>query len=354
MPSIFGTEPDYRRIEAVLRRQTPDRVPLYEYFSDPGVQAAAIGSRADDTILPSGPDPQRNAHIRNQYHLGYDYLIAGVCFGFAAGARKKAVDTEGRARDFLDDAHAPIQSWADFERYRWPAPSDVDYGELEYMSSHLPEGMRVVANLGGGLLEWAMWLMGAERFCLAIYDQPDLVQSMLFRISDQQTAVAAVAASRPEVLACTLGDDMGFKTQTFLPPATLRELIFPGLQRIAEAVHAAGKPFALHSCGNLAEVMDDLIGRVGIDAKHSFEDVIMPVAEAKRRWGEKVALLGGVDVDALCRAPEQKLRAHVRRIVEECGPRGFAVGSGNSIPSYIPPESLFAMNDEAVRCQRQS
>jgi len=39
-----------------------------------------------------------------------------------------------------------------------------------------------------------------------------------------------------------------------------------------------------------------------IDAKHSYEDAIMPVTEAKKKYGEKIAILGGVDVD---REPKQ-------------------------------------------------
>jgi uroporphyrinogen decarboxylase len=38
----------------------------------------------------------------------------------------------------------------------------------------------------------------------------------------------------------------------------------------------------------------------------------------------------------------------VRRIIDICGPRGrFAIGSGNSIPSYVPVENYLALVDEA-------
>ena len=78
-------------------------------------------------------------------------------------------------------------------------------------------------------------------------------------------------------------------------------------------IHQAGKPFLLHSCGQLEKIMDDLIDDVKIDAKHSFEDVIMPVTEAKRRWGDRVALLGGVDVDYLCRHSPEEIMEYTKR-----------------------------------------
>jgi hypothetical protein len=41
--------------------------------------------------------------------------------------------------------------------------------------------------------------------------------------------------------------------------------------------HEAGRPYILHSCGNLSAILEDLIEDVGTDGRHSFEDVIEPV-----------------------------------------------------------------------------
>ena len=93
--------------------------------------------------------------------------------------------------------------------------------------------------------------------------------------------------------------------------------------------------------------MDDLIDWVGIDAKHSFEDVIMPAAEAKRRYGDRIAILGGVDVDYLSRHSVDEVRAYTRKVIEECAPGGgWALGTGNSVPNYVPVENYLAMLDE--------
>ncbi len=40
---------------------------------------------------------------------------------------------------------------------------------------------------------------------------------------------------------------------------------------------------------------------------------------------------------------------HTCRLMERCGRRGrYAIGSGNSIPSYVPLENYLAMVDEAL------
>jgi uroporphyrinogen decarboxylase len=150
----------------------------------------------------------------------------------------------------------------------------------------------------------------------------------------------------PGVGALWLGDDMGFKTSTMVSHQVFREYVFPWQKRVGEIAHAQGLPFLLHACGNLSQIMDDLIDDVGIDAKHSFEDVIMPVSEAKRQYGERIAILGGIDVDFLCRASEDEVRAYTRKVIEACAPGGgWALGTGNSVANYIPVQNYLAMLD---------
>jgi len=114
-----------------------------------------------------------------------------------------------------------------------------------------------------------------------------------------------------------------------------------------EYAHAHGRPVMLHACGNLSEVMGDLIHDVGIDAKHSFEDVIQPVGEFKRQYGDRVAALGGIDMDVLARGSEEEVRQYTRRVIEQCAPGGgWALGSGNSLANYVPINNFLAMLDE--------
>ena len=54
-------------------------------------------------------------------------------------------------------------------------------------------------------------------------------------------------------------------------------------------------------------------------------------------------------MDILAAAPPEQVRYHTRRLMETCGGRGrYAIGSGNSIPSYVPLDNYLAMVDEAL------
>jgi len=96
--------------------------------------------------------------------------------------------------------------------------------------------------------------------------------------------------------------------------------------------------------------MEDLIVDVGIDGKHSYEDAIVPVQDFQARYGERIAVLGGLDINILSGKSVSEVRAHVRFLLETCGGRGrYAIGSGNSVPSYVPVENYLAMIEETHR-----
>ena len=86
---------------------------------------------------------------------------------------------------------------------------------------------------------------------------------------------------------------------------------------------------------------------MGIDALHSFEDTIVSVVSIKEQYGDRIAALGGIDVDFLCRATEEQVRQRVRHTLQECMPGGgYCLGTGNSVANYIPVDNYLAMVDE--------
>jgi len=126
--------------------------------------------------------------------------------------------------------------------------------------------------------------------------------------------------------------------------------VWPWHKKIAQLAHDHDLLYLFHSCGNLEAIMEDLIEDVKIDAKHSFEDAIMPVTQFKEKYGDRIAVLGGVDMDKLCRLEEAELRAYVRSVIDICMKGGgYALGSGNSIPNYMSLRNFLIMLDEGYK-----
>jgi uroporphyrinogen decarboxylase len=140
-----------------------------------------------------------------------------------------------------------------------------------------------------------------------------------------------------------------------LSPQDLRTYVFPWHERIVETIHAAGIPAILHSCGNASEIMDDVIDGMKFDGRHSYEDAILPVEQAYEAYHERIAILGGIDVDFVIRSEPDAVYRRSREMLERGAQRGaYALGTGNSVPEYVPDENYAAMAWAAVEHRAQN
>ncbi|MBI3947636.1 MAG: uroporphyrinogen-III decarboxylase-like protein [Armatimonadetes bacterium] len=349
--------PDWQSLVRCIRREgTPRRVHHIELLLDAEIQTAVcerFGLLAG--LDPFDPFYAQKRLVAVQRFLGYDYVRCGL-EGMAwplnrAEVEDTAVHKRAAGRSFVDEHRGPITTREEFERYPWPDAETASTRSLEWYSENLPEGMCIIAS--GGFAHFAehlAWLPGYETLCYLLYDQRDLVKAIADRLTDifETSLRRMLQFERAKIIWGS--DDMGFRSGTLISPDDLREFVLPGHKLMAQMAHAAGRPYLLHSCGNLSAIMDDLLDDVGIDAKHSFEDTIEDVRELKGSYGRRIALLGGIDVDFLCRADEAAIRRRVRDTLEKCHPGGgYCLGTGNSVANYIPVENYLTMLDEGRR-----
>lgn len=330
-------EPDFNNLLAVLRREVPSRPTLFEFFLNEPLYRR-LSPELDDL-----PDTPRNRYIRSiraYYRLGYDFhtvLIPG--FSFSEG-----IITRHQARTVSLNEGNPIGSWQELQAFPWPDPENADYGILDDLAEILPSGMKLIPYTPNGVLENMIDLVGYQRLCVLIKDDPELVLAVAEAITERLLVYYSHVVHHPAVGACIVNDDWGFKTQTLFSPADMRKFVFPFHKRIVALIHAAGKPAILHSCGHFARVIEDIIEDIRFDARHSFEDAIMPIEEAYERYHHRIALLGGIDVDFVCRASPAEVYRRSRAMLERAAERGgYALGTGNSVPDYVPDSGYFAM-----------
>lgn len=335
----------------LLGRVVLDRPPLVEYIVDEAVMRPVL-AQMGHTWRSSSSDLTGWLDNFAAFFCGMGYSL--VKFELALPFESHhllAPDTAPyvqRDRAWSDQHHGSIASWADFEQYPWPRVEDFDFSPFEILSKRLPDGMGLMLSHAGGPFEKLSDLMSYEGLCLALYDDFTLVQAVQDRVGELMERFYAHLLDLDHVVALFPGDDMGFRSGTLISPDHLRRLSLPWHQRYARMAHERGIPYFLHSCGRIAAIMDDLIDRVGIDGKHSYEDAIIPADEFQAHYGGsepgRVAVLGGLDLNILAAGTPAEVRARTRYLVETCNPRGrYAAGSGNSIPSYIPVENYLAM-----------
>ncbi|MDD4889606.1 MAG: uroporphyrinogen decarboxylase family protein, partial [Phycisphaerae bacterium] len=303
--------------DALTPGKKAGRVHFLELFRDGETDVALVKHFGLDPAINDKDIRKRGpARIALERFLGYDGFRCQPANwnyprkGLSTADSVAGAQTRG-TRGWVDEGLGMIQTMEDFEKYPWPDPAKLDYTDLEWYEKNLPDDMALY-SLTAHQLEELCWIMGYEGLCMAMYDQPELVKAMVERIQTLETEFTRRIAQFSRVRFIWGSDDMGFKTGTMVQADFIRKNVLPCHRKCAEIAHAAGRQYLLHACGKLDEIMPDIINTVKVDAKHSFEDVIRPMPETKKLWGRKIGLIGGIDVDFLCRADEAGIRQRVR------------------------------------------
>jgi len=347
MPKLKNTmknfEPDFSQFEKVLKKGKPDRPVFFEYYVDP-----AVVCPHENRINPDIKDAAEaiaERDIRVFKHCRADYATLrihdyGFTFPHPSGEGGKTISL---------NACSSVETRADFERFPWPDPEKADYGVFERCEKYLPCGMKLMVDAPMGLLENLVRITGYENLCYMLFEDPALAKDLADKIGGILLRHYEKLAHYPTIGAFMINDDWGFNTQPMLAPQNIRELIKPWHVKFAAAAHAGGKYAIMHSCGQLKDLMEDIICDIRMDAKHSYEDNITPIEDFYEIYKTRIAILGGLDIDFLCRRPPEQIYARAKAMLERaqsCG--GYALGSGNSIPYYVPKASFDAMQRALV------
>ncbi len=328
---------DFGQLLKVLERRKSDRPVLFEYFTNEELNGWLAGMPGHH---PENMEDNFLLTIRAFHNAGYDHVTIPARFYpslvFETGPRQKKASVSA-------NEGAVIRDRAGFLAYPWPDPDEGDYGVFDRYAALLPAGMKFVTPGPGGVLENVTELLGFERMCTMICEDEELAADVFDAVGERLLRFYEHCAAHESVGALLVNDDWGFKTQTIFDPGSMRKFVFPWHRKIVQVAHRAGKPAILHSCGNVYDLMEEVIGDLGYDAKHSFEDVILPVEEAYRRWGGRIAILGGIDMDFLATMPPERISERASALLARTRLKGYALGSGNSIPPYIPTENYLAM-----------
>ena len=146
----------------------------------------------------------------------------------------------------------------------------------------------------------------------------------------------------------------GDASTTVISPKLFEKFVAPYDTKLIALAHEAGQRIAYHTCGGMMPILEQIAG-MGPDAMETFTPPDMggdvDLAEAKRRIGDKVCLIGGFDQFHFFTGctPEQT-RAEVRRCFEAAGQGGGYILSPSDHFFDADPALVAAFADEARRC----
>jgi uroporphyrinogen decarboxylase len=234
-----------------------------------------------------------------------------------------------------------------------------DVEEVNRVADHWGEGALVRGHIAcfdvfgqPGCWQDACCLAGTQRMIMETFDDPEWVREFLAILQRRKLGfVRSLKGARYDVLELGGGD----ASTTVISPRIFREFVAPFDSAIIAEAHAAGQRISYHTCGGMMPILEDIAG-MGPDAMETFTPPAMggdvDLAEAKRRVGDRVCMIGGFDQFhhlAGC-SPEETRRA-VRACFEQAGEGGGYVLAASDHFFDAEPALIEAYAEEARRCR---
>lgn len=153
--------------------------------------------------------------------------------------------------------------------------------------------------------------------------------------------------------AVLLFDDYGYKKGLFMSPRNYQKYVFPWITRICDTAHKAGLKVIVHSCGDIYQILEDLIN-AGVDALNPIEPTTAnpeyDIFKLKKTHGDKICFIGNVSPQDLSDKDPKSIREYTKKLIKEVAPGGgFILSSGHSINPAVKLENYLAMREIAEK-----
>ncbi len=350
--------PNFERLRKAIFFEEPDYLPIAELLIDAEVKKTFLEKKIDASLKKEGPltvDLQEDIEFWKK--AGYDYvnILAGV-FCKSPEIRKTGLgkyslyQEEDQEKKWANEGKGIIGSMKDLEEFVWPDLSAIDYGSVfKKIEESLPSGMKVICS-GHSILNLAWRMMGLERFSLAIFQEPDLVDKVVAKCGEITMHIFRHAAEYPCVGGLWFMDDVAYVDGLMWSPKVLKKYLYPWLEETAEICRRHHLLFVYHSDGDIRKVIDDLIG-IGVHAIHPIEPKAMDIKELKEKYAGKIALIGNIDLNyTLTLGSPAEVEEEVKQRIREIAPGGgYCLGSSMSVTNYVPIANYRAMLGAAMK-----
>ncbi len=241
---------------------------------------------------------------------------------------------------------------ADLDRHPWPDTDDPGYTYgLADEARDLYENTdyAIMADpIFKSFWELGYMLRGLELFLVDLVTAPEFVTALLERllIINARLTARFLDAVGPYIQVFRIADDLATQRGPLMSPHTFRQLLKPFYKRYIELVKSKtpAKIF-FHSCGNVTELLDDLI-EIGVEIINPVQVSAMgDTAALKARFGDRLVFWGGIDTQhVLPHGSPSDVEEEVRRRVRDLAPGGgYVAAAVHNIQPDVPPQNVLAM-----------
>lgn len=234
-------------------------------------------------------------------------------------------------------------------------PDTIGYGSYEAFFEHvkyIKENYDVytLATFFGSHWEKAHSLRGIENFLCDMAVEPEWAQQLLDMIIRKNLVMIENILPCKDIDGVLLGSDWGTQKDLFISPECFRKMIKGGEKQEYDLIHKKGKDVFVHSCGNIARIMDDLV-EIGVQGLNPIQPECMDIKWLKENYGDSITFYGGISTQQTLPygTPEDVVREtnEVVELMSKGG--GYITAPSQGIQEDVPYENLIALIEAAKK-----
>jgi len=380
------------RIRKVLNFEEPDRVPSFEmsidnfkiceHFNEAYVFQGMVKSYNDTYDLCLGDTnalmktinmatetrsyikTTLNKHVNLYKKLGIDLAFlpfTGYVLYPISCDRTSFTDEYGRIFDVrknpsdgMDMAYYRGGAFTSFEEFESSPPLEVNiprrekYFKAMRKAEKESQGKIAIIPAVWGLFEPTWQVFGFSTFS-KLLTNPKKIKVVFDRFGKFLVELVKTFIEWGETDAIMIMDDYGFKSGLLMSPKNYRTYVLPWLEECCKIAHKGGLKVILHSCGDVIELLDDLV-KIGIDAIHPFEPTTAntnyDIFKLYEKFSGKITFIGNVSPQDLADKEPSFIENYTKNLIKKLAPGGgFILSSGHSINPSVKLENYLAMHD---------
>ena len=231
--------------------------------------------------------------------------------------------------------------------YRFPDPGDIM--ELDEIPAFIEKNRDkfIIGAIGFSLYERAWILRGIEPILMDFVADPEFIEELFDRIIEFNITITK-RLCQFEIDAFHYGDDWAQQHGLIMSPAMWRKFFKPRLKKMYDVVHSFGYPVSIHSCGDITDIIPDLI-EIGVNMITPLQAEALDFEFLKREYGKDLTFWGGISTQkTLPYGSPNDVRAEIRDAIKVLGKDGgYILAPSHELQGDIPLENMLAFIDEA-------
>lgn len=252
-------------VSLAVDRKSPPRIPIYQFNRDT--------ERSDVAAVNCATAADFDSQSPYTSEWGYDWESVDGTMG--------------------QPTRLPLEDWNRIDLYRPPDPFAA--GRFDMLSQQIAENSGKFIKFGIGIsgFNQATFLRGFSSFLEDLFLEPQRASRVLDMVFNFENGIIDQAV-RFDIDAVSFADDWGTQSGLVISPGLWRELFKPRYTEQFGRIHEAGKKVWFHSCGDVSEIIGDLID-AGVDVLELLQPDLFGVDWLGEEFAGKVCFCCSID-----------------------------------------------------------